>query len=61
MDAGDIFKCMFEFRVQFHWFVPKDPVSNIPALVQIVAWRRPGDKLLSESMMASLLMCMPSD
>ena len=42
-------------------FVPEDPVSNIPALVRIVAWRRPGDKLLSESMMASLLMCMPSD
>ena len=32
-------------------FVPKDPVSNIPSLVQIMAWRRPGDKPLSEPMM----------
>ena len=35
-------------------FLPKDPVNNIPALVQIMAWRRPGDKPLSEPMMASL-------
>ena len=35
-------------------FVPKGPVNNIPALVQIMAWRRPGDKLLSEPMMVSL-------
>ena len=26
-------------------FVPKGPINNIPALVQIMAWRRPGDKL----------------
>ena len=25
-------------------FVPKGPINNIPALVQIMAWRRPGDK-----------------
>ena len=25
-------------------FSPKDPVNNIPALVQIMAWRLPGDK-----------------
>ena len=36
-------------------FVPKGPINNIPALVQIMAWRRPGDKPLSESMMVSLL------
>ena len=35
-------------------FVPKGPINNIPALVQIMAWRRPGDKPLSESMMVSL-------
>ena len=29
-------------------FVPKGPINNIPALVQIMAWRRPGDKPLSE-------------
>ena len=36
-------------------FVPKGPIDNIPALVQIMAWRRPGDKPLSESIMVSLL------
>ena len=32
-------------------FVPKGPINNIPALVQIMAWRRTGDKALSEPMM----------
>ena len=36
-------------------FVPKGPINNIPALVKIMAWRRPGDKPLSEPMMVSLL------
>ena len=36
-------------------FVPKGPINNIPALVQIMAWRRPGDKPLSEPMVVSLL------
>ena len=36
-------------------FVAKGPINNIPALVQIMAWRRPGDKLLSEPVMVSLL------
>ena len=31
-------------------FVPKGPINNIPALVQIMAWGRPGDKPLSEAM-----------
>ena len=35
-------------------FVPKGPINNIPALVQIMAWRRSGDKPLSEPMMDSL-------
>ena len=34
-------------------FVPKGPINNIPVLVQIMAWRRPGDKPLSEPMMVS--------
>ena len=34
-------------------FVPKGPINKIPALVQIMAWRRPGDKPLSEPLMAS--------
>ena len=36
-------------------FVPKFRINNIPALGQIMAWRRPGDKPLSELMMVSLL------
>ena len=36
-------------------FVPKGPISNIPALVQIMAWRRPGDKPLTEPMVVRLL------
>ena len=36
-------------------FVPKGPINNIPALVQIMAWRRPGDKPLSEPMIVRLL------
>ena len=59
--ADDIFKCIFENENE--WisprislkFVPKVRINNIPALVQIMAWRRPGDKPLSEPMMVSLL------
>ena len=36
-------------------FVPKGPINNIPALVQIMAGRRPGDKPLSETVLVSLL------
>ena len=36
-------------------FVPKGPINNIPALVQIMAWRRSGDKPLSEPVIVSLL------
>ena len=36
-------------------FVPKGPINNVPATVQIMAWRQPGDKPLSEEMMVSLL------
>ena len=35
-------------------FIPKGPINNIPALVQIMAWCRPGDEPLSESTMVSL-------
>ena len=38
---------MLEFRLKF---VPKGRINNIPALVQIMAWHRPGDKALSEAM-----------
>ena len=36
-------------------FVPKVGINNNPALIQIIAWRRPGDNPLSEPMMVSLL------
>ena len=34
-------------------FVPKGSINNIPALVRIMAWRRLGDKPLSEPMMVN--------
>ena len=36
-------------------FVQKSPINNKPALFQIMAWRRPGDKPLSEAIIVSLL------
>ena len=36
-------------------FVPRGPINNNPSLVQIIAWRRSGDKPLFEPMMVSLL------
>ena len=35
-------------------FVLKGPVNDIPALVHIMTWHRPGDKPLSEQMMVCL-------
>ena len=59
--ADDIFKCIFlnenvliSIKISLK-FIPKGPINNIPALVQIMAWRRPGDKPLSEPMMVNLL------
>ena len=58
--AGDIFKWIFlnenvwiPIKISLK-FVPQCPNNNIPALVQIMAWRRPGDKSLSEPMMVRL-------
>ena len=36
-------------------FVPKGFINNIPALVLIMAWHRPGDKPLSEPIMVTSL------
>ena len=55
--ADDSFKCIFLHETV--WissnislkFVPNGQINNIPSLVQIMAWRRPGDKPLSEPMM----------
>ena len=60
--TDDIFKCIFLnenvwFPVEISLkFVAKGPINNITALAQIMAWRREGDKPLSEPMMFSLLM-----
>ena len=58
--ADDIFKPVFfnenvwvSIKISLK-FVPKGSINNIPALVQIMAWRRLGDKPLSEPMMVSL-------
>ena len=37
-------------------FVPRGPINNIPALVQIMAWRRQGGKPFSVPIMVNLLM-----
>ena len=57
----DIFKCIFlnkneliSIKIPLK-FAPKGLINNIPSLVQIMAWRRPGDKPLSEPMMVSIL------
>ena len=47
-------KCMDFLKISFK-FVHTVRNDNIPALVQIMAWRRPGDKPSSEPMMISLL------
>ena len=58
--ADDIFKRVFfnenvwiSIKISLK-FLPKGPINNIPALVQIMAWHRSGDKPLSEPMMVSL-------
>ena len=58
--ADDIFKCIFlnenvwiPIKISLK-FVPKGPINNIPAMVQIMAWRRPGDKPLFEPMVVNL-------
>ena len=46
---------MFEFGLKFHWkLISKGPINNILALVQIMAWRRSGDKPLYEPMLVRL-------
>ena len=58
--ADDFFTCIFFnekllYLIKFLLkYVRKGPIDNNPALVQIMAWRRPGDKPLSEPMMVSL-------
>ena len=57
----DIFNWIF--LVEIVWisikislnFVSRGKINNIPALVQMMAWRRPRDKPLSEPIMVSLV------
>ena len=58
--ADDIFECIFSndnicisMRI-FLKFVPNGLIKSIPALVQLMAWRRRGAKPLSEPMMVNL-------
>ena len=57
----DIFKCIFlneniwiSSKISLK-FVPEGPINNISAMVQMMAWRLPGDKPLTEPMMVNLL------
>ena len=65
--ADDIFKWIFlnenvwiPLKISLK-FARKVQINTIPALVQIMAWRRRGDKPLSDPMMVSLLthICVP--
>ena len=55
---ADIFKCIFlngNDRIQIQIslkLVLRSPIDNKPALGQVMAWRRTGDKTLPEQMMA---------
>ena len=58
--SDDLFKCIFlnendliPIQISLK-FVPLSPIDNIPALVRIMAWRRPGNKSLSEPVMVRL-------
>ena len=56
--ADDIFKCIFlnqNYRIPIQIslkFVPRSPIDNTPAMVEVMAWRRIGDKPLHEPMLA---------
>ena len=58
--ADDLFKCIFLneniwIPIEISWqFVPLGPIDDIPALAQIMAWRRPDNRPLSEPMMVRL-------
>ena len=55
--AEDLFECLFvnendRIRIQISLkFIPRGPIDNRAALVQVIAWHRTGDKPLPEPMM----------
>ena len=59
--ADDMFKCIFvnendRIPIQISLkFVPRSPIDNKPSMVEVMAWRRMGDKPLPEPMMAQLI------
>ena len=59
--ADNIFKCIFfnenaRISIQISLkFVPNGPIDNKPALVQVMAWRRTGDKPLPEPMLTQFI------
>ena len=54
--ADNIFKCIFLdendiILIQISLkFVPRSPIDNKPALDQVMAWRRTGDRPLPDAM-----------
>ena len=58
--GNDNFKCIFfnengTILIQFSLkFVSRSSIDNLPALVQLMAWRRTGDKPLPEPMLTQL-------
>ena len=56
--ADDIFNCIFlnendKVPIQISLkLVPGGPIDDKPAMVQVMTWRRTGDKPLSEPMMS---------
>ena len=58
--ATDIFKCIFlneniwvSIKISLK-FVRQCPINNVPTLIQVMTWHRPGDKSLSEPMVVRL-------
>ena len=55
---ANVFSCMTIVVIWFQFWVkwvPNDPISNKSSLVQIMAWRRTGDKPLSGPMMTYVI------
>ena len=57
ISAEDNFKCILliendriQIRISLK-FVPRSAINNKPSLVQVMAWRRTGDKPLPEPML----------
>ena len=59
--ADDIFNCIFlneKDRIPIQTslkYVPRIPIDNKPSLVQVMAWRRTGDKPLPGAMMTQFI------